>query len=438
MSLKSLLSPLPRGFVRDSVHQYGLTGGLVLSEFAYTALLARGLGRRDFGILVLLLSAARICQGITDVRVHEFVMRYAERARGLGSASALQQTLSRALRIDLMATAAGVALAVAIGAIAPGVFPGVVHHRDLLMLAILATAAMWSGRYWSIGVLRLFHRVDRQAAVQLCGAFSRLAVTAIWFVCFKATIEAVLVISTVCIGAAAVALVVVARRVGREETQALSEDVQLNVDVWHEWRAYVASNYAIGLLETAYRELDVQLLGWIRGAEEVSIYKVAKTFASAIMQVVDPVATLLFPQFARDVTAGRMTELRRFIVQVSAAFLAGGLILGIGAHVLAPIVFPRIAGVAYASSVTPFRIIVWCIVITMPLLFTHPLSMAFGRPQLYLAASAVGLCVLVFMAAIAVPSLGSSGAAYAYGGSQLTIAILSFCLLLRRLRGLSR
>lgn len=433
MPVKSLFSPLPRGFVRDSAHQYGMMAGLIVAEFLYTALLARGLGLRVFGVLVLLLSAARICQGVTDVRVHELVIRYAEEARATGSAGALARTLGLALRLDIAATAAGAALAIAIAFIVPRIVPGAVGHRRLFLLAIAATGAMWIGRYWSIGVLRLFHHVDRQSAVLLAGSFARLIATAAWFSFATATAEAALIISIVCSGVAAIALIVAAVRAARAQERALEPGGHAVVN-WRAWRGYIASNYGIGLLETAYRELDVQLVGWFRAAEQVSIYKVAKTFASALLQVVDPVVMLLLPQFARDVAARRGDDLRRFVAQVALAFAVAGIILGVVAHVVVPIVLPRLVGSAYFASILPFRIIVWCIVATMPILWTHALCMAFGRPHLYLATSVIGACVLVALTATLVPSLGAVGAAWSYGISQITTAVLSFAVISPRLR----
>ena len=163
----------------------------------------------------------------------------------------------------------------------------------------------------------------------------------------------------------------------------------------------------------------------------------AKTFAAALLQVVDPVAMLLLPQFARDVAAGRLAELRRFVAQVAAAFFAGGIILGTAAHFIVPWLLPHLVGPAYDAAVAPFRIIVWCIVATMALLWTHPLCMAFGRPQLFLAASVVGVCVLLGVAAAVVPSLGATGAAWAYGVSQIVIALLSFALIRPRMHARS-
>lgn len=400
---------LPPGFARDSAHQYGLTAGLALSEFLYTALLARALGPDAFGLLVVLLGIARICQGVTDLRVHEFVIRYAGTA------------LSRALRIDLLSTAAGAVLAIAVTFALPQLIPRAAGHEPLALLAIAATAAGWGGRFWSIGVFRLVRRVDLQALIQLAGSFGRLVVTAVWFALFSAGAAKALVISAICSGVAAVALVVAAKRCAGGLADAGGGAPG--------WRSYLAFNYGIGLLETAYRELDVQLVAWLGTLEQVSIFKIAKTFAGVVLQAVDPVVLLLLPQFARDIAARRFDELRRFIGQIAAGFAAAGLALGAASHFIIPLLLPLLAGPAYSASIGPFRVIVWCLVLTMPLLWTHAYAMAIGRPQLYFAASLAGVAVLVSLMAVLVPALGARGAAWAYGAGQIAVAALTLLLL---------
>jgi len=429
-----LFAAFPPGFKRDSAHQYALMAGLVVAELLYTALLARALGPRGFGLIVMLLSVSRICQGLTDLRVHELVIRYAENARAADNGAALYATLRRALSLDLGSTLAGFALVVLIATVRPGLIPGTSEHQTLMILAAIATAAAWAGRFWSTGVLRLFHRVDRQAKIQLGGAFAKLILTGAWFTLFAASIEAVLVIATVCGGCAAAILVGAAMHVGRMEARQLQSDGPLSADLWVGWRAYIASNYGIGLLETAYRELDVQLIGRVGTLEQVSVYKLAKTFAGAVLQAVDPVILLLLPQFARDVAAERIGALRAFIYQVTVGFTAAGVVLGLSAHFAIPYILPLLVGGVYGAAVGVFQIIVWCLVITMPLLWTHALCMALGRPHLYLTASIAGVATLIALTPTLVPFLGAAGAAWAYGASQIVVAMLTFVLLVTHSR----
>lgn len=425
--LALLSAALPPGFKRDSAHQYGLVAGLAVAEFLYVALLARALGPRDFGLLVLFLSAARICQGLTDLRVHEFIIRYAETARASGSARALSLTLARGLRLDLASTCAGFALALAVTWLVPELIPGAAEHRRLMLLAAIATTAAWAGRYWSIGVFRLFHRVDRQAGIQLGGAAAKVLITALCFRLFGARADAALVIAGVSGGVAAAILVAAAMRIGRREAGPLGPEMP-GEDLWPEWRGYLASNFGIGLLETAYRELDVQLIGWLGSLEQVSLYRVAKTFAGAALQIVDPVVLLLMPQFSRHVAEKRFPALRLFILQVTAGFTIAGIVLGTIAHFIVPWLIPYLVGARYVTAGGVFRVILWCLVVTLPLLWIHALCMALGRPQLYLRASIAGVTVLIALSAILIPNGGAIGAAWAYGGGQITVAALAFLL----------
>jgi O-antigen/teichoic acid export membrane protein len=414
--------------LRDSAHQYGLTAGLAVAELLYLALLARALGPQRFGLLAVFLSAARICQGVTDLRVHEFVIRYAETARASGSASALMATLRRALRLDFASTVAGAALALVIVAAIPELIPGAAQQRGLAVLAIVSVAMTLAGRFWSIGVLRIFHRVDLQARIQLGGSFAKLTVTFLWFAYAAATIESAFIIAAICGAMAAAGLIAAAARVGNQHAEALATD-EAGVDFWPGWRSFIAFTYGIGLLETAYRELDVQLVGWFGTLEQVSVYKLAKSFAGAVLQVVDPVVALLLPHFSTFVAEKRHAALRTFIGQVALGFAIAGLIVGIAAHVLSPWLLPLLVGKAYSAAIGAFRIIVWCLVATMPLLWTHALSLAIGRPQLYLGASIAGVAVLIVLTALLVPKFGASGAATAYGASLIAVAIVSFIVL---------
>ncbi|HKR67201.1 MAG TPA: lipopolysaccharide biosynthesis protein [Thermoanaerobaculia bacterium] len=425
---RRLFASLPPGFIRDSAHQYGVMVGVIVGEFLFTAVLARGLGPRDFGLVVMFLSVARICQGITDLRVHEFVIRYAEHARAAGDKNALARTLRKGLALDLLSTLAGLVLAIGFALIAPQLLRGGVEHRDLLLWAACASTAAWGGRYWSLGVFRLFHRVDLQARVQLGGSFGKLILTAAWFVILGASAKAGLVIATVWGGLASATLVLAAVHVGRKEVAKLGDSAPTET-LWSDSHVFLASNYLVGLLDTAYRELDVQLVGWLGTYEQVSIYKLAKTFAGAVLQIVDPVVILLMPQFARDLAAKRFAELRRFIAQLTAVFTTVGLVVGVASHFIVPWLLPRIIGTQYTPVGGVFRIIVWCVVVSMPLLWTHPLCIALGRPQLFLAASVGGVATLAGLSYLLVPAIGAAGAGWAYGAALNMVAILTVILL---------
>lgn len=184
-----------------------------------------------------------------------------------------------------------------------------------------------------------------------------------------------------------------------------------------------------GVLGTVTKQLDVVLLGWLSGAAEAGIYRLARSIAALPGYVVGPLQAAVYPRLAGDWAASgweSMRETLRRHVQFGAGLAAAGLV---GVAALPPVV-RGLAGDAYGPAVGVSQVLLAASLVWLGLYWLRPTFMAVGDVRAWVAISAavVAGSLVAFLAAAML--WGAMGLAVVQAGA----ALAGHGVALRRLR----
>jgi O-antigen/teichoic acid export membrane protein len=178
------------------------------------------------------------------------------------------------------------------------------------------------------------------------------------------------------------------------------------------------------LLGLVVKQLDLVMLGYFRGPQDVGCYKLAKSVSALVGHVASPLETVAYPRLAALAGAHRQMEVRQVVRTF--AFRVGlpaGLVACFGLW-LVPWVLPRVAGSSFVSAVRPAQLLLACSVVWLTCFWLRPL---------YFAQGAMKTWTLMSGAMIGVSLVGLPICAYWWGGVgmaawQLGMTIFSYGL----------
>ncbi len=146
-----------------------------------TALMARGLGPTEFGVVVLIQAYALLMRGLLNFRAFEAVIRYGVPAHDAGDTRTLRRLIKVCRRVDRRASLAATALALIV---APLIGPSLGMERDhVILLAAYSLVLLTTGNSTAGGILRLFDQFDTLGRLMTIGPTIRFfgVVIAWWF-----------------------------------------------------------------------------------------------------------------------------------------------------------------------------------------------------------------------------------------------------------------
>jgi O-antigen/teichoic acid export membrane protein len=185
---------------------------------------------------------------------------------------------------------------------------------------------------------------------------------------------------------------------------------------WHALRGrrreifgFLAYNDLHALLGMVPKQLDLILLGHLRGPTEVGYYKLAKSISSVLGYLVGPLQSVSFPKLARLWGLGNWQALRQ---EVSKLAFQIGLPLGVIALASAmfmPFVLPLMVGQAYRPASAAAQLLFVGSAVWLAFFWLRPLFLACGWVKEWAGWIALfALCNLVGWLLI-VPRLGYIG-----------------------------
>lgn len=185
---------------------------------------------------------------------------------------------------------------------------------------------------------------------------------------------------------------------------------------------FAAPAYLANLAQFLNYRLDLFLVSFFLGVEQVGLYAAATMFGQLLWLGANAVATLLLPRVARESSDGHpharsAARLARLVFFASAA---GALLLGVAAGSLVPLLL----GSDFAASVAPLLLLLPGIVAFAPVKVLAAYVAGAGLPRLFLAVSLSSLAVTIALDLIMIPATGIIGAAAASTASYVTAAVL--------------
>ncbi|MGH3427167.1 MAG: lipopolysaccharide biosynthesis protein, partial [Mycobacteriales bacterium] len=191
-----------------------------------------------------------------------------------------------------------------------------------------------------------------------------------------------------------------------------------------EIRRFLIGTNVLGAIRAISTKLDTILVGAIATPAAVAIYRIALQFAKVPLLVADALFSVVYPDFARDIGAGRQAQAEAHARRLTVLLAPAGLVVGAAIALEAPALVDLVVGASFRSAATPLRITLIGIVPSVVVFWAPALLLALGRATDLVRV--VGLAVAgQFTAIVAlVPSFGPSGAAAGFAIAYLLALLL--------------
>lgn len=408
--------------------QYFLNIGVGLLGAAYILAISRLLGPSAFGVYALCTALPTVTAALLEFRLQEFVIflkEHSERQRFV-------TLLAAVFWFDVLTKL--LAAACAIGAAALLEVQGYegIESRWVIVAAILVLSTKTlSGP--AMGILRSHGKLEYFSLAQVGDWTFRLIALAALAFADDLGIASILW-SQVAVGAlfnlAVIrrALIEVDLPLARVATgwKHLPALVRENA-------RYMFPNQGISATEAVVKELDVLVCGLFLTTAQVGTYKVAKSMAAIAWRLADPIFIVILPKLARLHSLGQAEELRAFVRTLTLVLAPSGMILFAASVAGVWLVGPLALGPDYADAIRLFPVAASWMLVALPLVWTHSLSVASGRPLIQFAGSGLGNAIGLAAIWIGAWQVGIAGALVGLSLAYALPFVFAF-LLLRRLR----
>jgi lipopolysaccharide exporter len=398
--------------------------------FVGTLVVARGLGPRELGTVVLAVAIATIFGTLLDLSLEEAVVHHGYRALARGDTAGLLGLIRASLILDV---AIGIVVAASVVALAgPLADVGSAGRLDpdLVRLAALVIVAGTADSTMS-AVLQVAGRPDLRGWVMAATNLARLA-----GVLVAVNVgSAAAVIVAYAAGNALGALVhgLIARALVRRRWPSRAGEPVLRVPI-RELIRFGSLTSLTTSVAAANGALIPVLLGRAAGTTQVGLFRVGMFPVFLADNASAPVRLVLYPEQARLSASGDVDQIRRAIRSHTLAALAIGLPCAVVGWFALPWLLPLLYSDQYDDAVTSARILLIAAVVRFAASWFKTLPAALGKPQLRAALALLELVLMVVLLVI-LGDEGSKGAAIAFSAASVgwvAVAIFSVRAVLRR------
>jgi O-antigen/teichoic acid export membrane protein len=391
--------------------------GATVATLVTTIVVARGLGPKEYGVLLLAVAITTLVAMLSDLTFDEAVVKLGYRELSEGRTDRLRSLVSTVAAIDvaigvcifllILATAAPLA-ALAGGSVAP----------ELVRLAALAgLAATLDGT--TTGVLLIAGRPDLRA----------------WAMAFTSCIRLAAVIIALTLGGAEAVLIAyaAAAAIGAAGQAWVAWRV-----AWRHWRrapsaprqgGWVRELLRFGIHTSvtttvigANRWLVPIVLGSFAGPSAVGIFGVAFIPVLAAAGATAPLRLNLYPEQVKLATESRFSQLERSIAWYTRIALGLGVPTCVVAWFAAPWLIPLLFSAGFDEALWPTRIMLVAALAQLAYGWAKSFPAAIGRPELRTRVSIIELLGTLLLLAV----LSGEGAL----GAAAAVAIVSVALLI--------
>jgi O-antigen/teichoic acid export membrane protein len=398
--------------------------------FVGTVVAARGLGPREFGLVVLAVAVATLFRSLLNLSLEEAVVHHGHRALAKADAAGIVGLVRASLKLDvaigIVASGMIVLLAVPLADLASA---GRLDP-DLVRLAALVT--IWSiADSTTSAVLQVAGRPDLRGWVMAGTNLTRLV--GVLIAVQIGTAEAVILAYAAGNAVGAVVNGVLAWGLVRRRWWTGTDSPVRRVPI-SELVRFGFHTSITGSVAAASGALIPVLLGRLAGPTAVGVFRVSMFPVFIADNASGPIRLVLYPEQARLSAAGDHAQLRQAIRNHTLAALAVSLPVAVVGWFALPWLLPLLFSDAFDEAVLPARIMLIAAVVRFSGAWFKTLPAALGRPELRTALSLLELGVLVSLL-IALGGRGSEGAAIAFTAASVVsriTAIIGARVILRR------
>lgn len=426
------IASLPTEFLSNLKWQYAGNIGVGLIGGLYLLYLGRVLGVEEFGLYALCLSAATLVFGLSDMRLQEAMIHFVSRLLSSSEALEAGATAKTIFILDIGVRAIGCAAACAAS---PAIAFYIVRDSDAAPIICLAALGLFVGKAGynpALGILRLTDRFDLSAKLQIADWSLRFAATVIVFAFFHGTVLHVLTIAAVIGGLFNVAIISAAAHAWRYKIDSaiigIPDGLLSRIG---RMRRFVLPSHGINLLDLVIRDLDSVIVGLFASVAAVGLYRMVKSVAQLTWRAADPIFLVLMPILSRFLHAADREGMRAFLRRLTILSTAMAVALFLGANLFVPVIIWTLLP-DFSPIVRVLPLMTWWVLIALPLIWTHPLATATGRPDLQLKASLLGNSLGAILLVTLVPRFSITGAAIGWSVGLAATFLLTALLLKRR------
>ena len=372
--------------------------GITLAAHAW---LARTLAIDGYGQFALALSVATVLSALArlgwDTAAQRFVPKYLE----LGDEARLAGFLHAGRRRVL---SAGVVMSICL--LAAGSFDLLPNGMARCSITLAALVPLQAWLLWQAGCVRAAGRVAlAQMAVEVVRPLGLVGGCLLLVVCARRPLSAANTLAVY--GAASLLSGLVLAYASRGHRQHTFEP---NFDELPQWQATARPLVVANMLELAYDQADVLLVGGLLGAPAAGSYALAARLAKLPIVVTTAITMTAVPRLAAVQAAGRLHEFRAIARRASVAMFAAASVAAVLVLVGAPFGL-RWLGRGFAAALGPLAVLLVgrCVAAVFgPAMQALPLVGQARRVPIYLA---IGLATQAIAGAILIPLGGALAAA---------------------------
>ncbi len=389
-------------------------------------IVARALGVKDYGLMVLVIAYVDIINKLFDFRVWETATKYIGTYLSNSENNKARAMVKLSYLIDISSGILAFFIVIGSAKIANKLFIHSSGAETLIYIYSLSLLIDTSNRT-SDAILRVFDKFSVIAYTSSFVNFFKLVFVSIaLYLGFE--IKGVLfvyIISSVVgliIRVTAVSIYLNKMKIRRW----WSANIRSIRDQWGEIGWFLGNTSLNGTLVMAGdNHLGILALGYFAGGEAAAFYKVAKSILKIIMEISNQFYLSIYPELVKMLANEPISKIKDSI-----KYLTKKLLLITVPVTITIILFPQILlnlfyGKEYIEASLALRIIALTVIFSQPIFWANPLLLALGRAGTKNIINIASTIVYVILLFLLVPDYSFIGAAWAYLGYHIVIMLLS-------------
>jgi O-antigen/teichoic acid export membrane protein len=411
-----------------SISQAGISGVLLL-------LMGRELGTKGFGIFSIVMGYVYVANLLFDMRIQDVA------AKQFWDFESLKYKSIEANQyfIDLFAVEAlsKILPCLTLLLIAPlladlGNLPS--DSAALIMIAAVGNYFSKLGNGLAVGFLRVLGRSDLNVYCgtgELCLRLL-LVVIFIYFSMLSVT-SAVIIVAFSGIISNSILLILTTRQINDIGSALIRWRIKGAIQRVKKNKKLLLSNLGISISDLMSKDLDVTLLAPLIPADQVGLYKMAKTICLLTWRAIDPFYMALMPELIRLFSERDFDSVKSLIRLSIIRLFCFALFLSITTYIIFGLFGGRLLGEEYLGVLTLMPWMLVGVVASASMVWGHPLSVALDRADVAFMGSLLGMAIGVISFIILTPYFFVIGASIAWTLSFITqfifTAMVSYLLL---------
>ena len=431
----------------EAKRSYGTLGGIARNlgwllasrgvtavlSLIYLAIVTRTLGVTDFGRFSIIVGASQVLTVLVGFQTWQIIVRFGTEHLAQGDEGRIGRLFRASTALDIASAVVGAGVSAAILSIWGDMLGiGPTLWRATLIFTIVQLISV---RSTPLGILRLRDRFSLAAAADSATPVARL-IGATAVAMFHPTLQGFLVAWMVAELLTSLSYWGVVAKSGdlaliRKERVRPAQALRENPGIVK----FALSTNANSTLALSSKQIPLLLVGGIAGTTAAGEFRLASQLSQALTKLSQLLARAAFPEIVRSVSAGRLSEIGRFLRRsVTVASMVAAVMFAIlfllGEHVLA-----LVGGAEFAGA---YPILLWLAAAGCVDLITvgfEPVLMAANRSGQAFLIRLAATSTLFAAAFVLAPKLGAVGIAGGVLLYSLVMAVLLALLLMRVVRG---